>query len=168
MRGYRLMLLALLMIGTVAEPSRRKSLRLYVFRLRHARHSGHIALRIQEEELAIEDVRAVLFGSASRAQLMWDSGPVPDSNFKPGGGPATMRYATSTKPLTARLAEIGAGLVDITHFRLSFSLGPRRHGNLRDRCAQSRTRDDVRRSAIAAHGACKFQRAQKQQNRIDQ
>ena len=50
---------------------------------------------------------------------MWDTGPVPDSSFKPGGGPAMLRYATSTKPLTTRLAEVGYAPADITYLALS-------------------------------------------------
>ncbi|MBV9747063.1 MAG: MBL fold metallo-hydrolase, partial [Acidobacteriia bacterium] len=54
-----------------------------------------------------------------KGTLMWDTGAVPDSNFKPGGGPATMRYCTSWKPLTAQLAEIGYVPGDITYLALS-------------------------------------------------
>jgi glyoxylase-like metal-dependent hydrolase (beta-lactamase superfamily II) len=50
---------------------------------------------------------------------MWDAGPVPDSNFKPGAATGTMRYATSTKPLAARLAEIGYAPGDINYLALS-------------------------------------------------
>ena len=51
--------------------------------------------------------------------LIWDVGAVHESSFKPGGGPATMRYASSLKPLTIQLAEIGYVPADITY--MSFS-----------------------------------------------
>jgi N-acyl homoserine lactone hydrolase len=54
-----------------------------------------------------------------RGTLIWDAGAVPDSAFKPGGGPATLRYATSVKPLSAQLAEIGYAPADITYLALS-------------------------------------------------
>jgi glyoxylase-like metal-dependent hydrolase (beta-lactamase superfamily II) len=44
-----------------------------------------------------------------------DTGAVPDSSFKPGGGPATLRYATAPRPLTAQLAEIGYAPAEITY-----------------------------------------------------
>src|SRR6202167_6323612 len=97
-----------------------KSLRLYVF------DSGTLAIpdtspyRLKKEDLASSNMSAPCFLVAHpKGTLMWDTGPVPDSNFKPGGGPATMRYATTTKPLTARLAEIGYAPADIKYLALS-------------------------------------------------
>jgi glyoxylase-like metal-dependent hydrolase (beta-lactamase superfamily II) len=49
---------------------------------------------------------------------MWDVGAVPDSAFK-GSGPGTLRYATSTKTLTAQLAEIGYAPSDINYLAIS-------------------------------------------------
>ncbi len=54
-----------------------------------------------------------------KGTMIWDTGAVPDSSFKPGGGPAMLRYATSTKPLTARLAEVGYVPADIKYLALS-------------------------------------------------
>ena len=51
--------------------------------------------------------------------MIWDAGAVPDSAFKPGGGPATLRYATSQKALGAQLAEIGYSPADITYLTFS-------------------------------------------------
>src|SRR5262249_6542660 len=50
---------------------------------------------------------------------MWDTGAVPDSAFKPGGGPGTLRYASAPKPLAAELAEIGYRPSDITYLAVS-------------------------------------------------
>ena len=50
---------------------------------------------------------------------MWDVGAVPDTAFRPGGGPATLRAATSTKTLQSQMAEIGYAPGDITHLAFS-------------------------------------------------
>src|SRR5262245_44200592 len=42
-----------------------------------------------------------------KGTLMWDTGAIPDSDFKSDGSPATVRYATSKKPLNKQLAEAG-------------------------------------------------------------
>ena len=52
-------------------------------------------------------------------RVIWDAGAVPDSAFKPGGASATLRYATSVRPLTAQLAEIGYVPADITYLAFS-------------------------------------------------
>jgi glyoxylase-like metal-dependent hydrolase (beta-lactamase superfamily II) len=57
------------------------------------------------------DVGAVLSGGASQGTLMWDTGPV--------SGIGTLRYATSTKPLQAQLAEVGYLPGDIRYLALS-------------------------------------------------
>jgi N-acyl homoserine lactone hydrolase len=54
-----------------------------------------------------------------RGTLMWDTGAVPDSAFKPGGGPGTLRYATATRTLASQLSEIGYQPSDITYLALS-------------------------------------------------
>jgi len=50
---------------------------------------------------------------------MWDVGAVPDSAFKAGGGPPTLRAGTSTKTLQSQMAEIGYAPGDITHLAFS-------------------------------------------------
>ncbi len=117
-------ILAILAVAgsTFAQPKAQppKSVRLYVI------DCGTLAIpdispyQLKKEELATTLMSAPCFLVAHpKGTLMWDAGPVPDSNFKPGGGPGTMRYATSTKPLTARLAEIGYAPADITYLSLS-------------------------------------------------
>jgi N-acyl homoserine lactone hydrolase len=54
-----------------------------------------------------------------KGTVAWDVGAVPDSAFKPGGGPATLRYATAPKPFAAQLAEVGYAPADITFLALS-------------------------------------------------
>jgi len=120
MRVYRSMLSALLLIGTALGAQPPKSLRLYVFDCATLDIPDTSPYGFKKEELASAKMSAPCFLIAHpKGTLMWDTGPVPDSNFKPGGGPATMRYATATKPLTARLAEIGYAPSDITYLALS-------------------------------------------------
>src|SRR5580704_2623176 len=83
-----------------------KSVRVYVIDCGTLDIPDTSPYRFRKEELAMPMMSAPCFLVAHpKGTLMWDTGPVPDGNFKPGGGPGTMRYATSTKPLTARLAE---------------------------------------------------------------
>jgi N-acyl homoserine lactone hydrolase len=96
-----------------------KSVRLYVIDCGTLDIPDTSPYRFKKEELAMAMMSAPCFLVAHpKGTLMWDTGPVPDSNFKPGGT-GTMRYATSTKPLAARLAEIGYAPVDITYLALS-------------------------------------------------
>lgn len=120
MRHYKMMLLALLMIWAAWGAQPPKSVRLYVFDCATLDIPDTSPYGFKKEELASAKMSAPCFLVAHpKGTLMWDTGPVPDSNFKPGGGPATMRYATATKPLTARLAEIGYAPSDITYLALS-------------------------------------------------
>ncbi len=124
------MLFALLFIATSTlatsapaqqgKPKPPKSVRLYVIDCGTLDNPDTSAYRFKKEELAQYKMSAPCFLVVHpKGTLMWDTGPVPDSNFKPGGGPATMRYATSTEPLTARLAEIGYAPSDITYLAFS-------------------------------------------------
>ncbi len=123
----RVLALTLLAIPAVAQPPKGqpkahppKSLRLYVIDCGTLDIPDTSPYRFKKEELASPMMSAPCFLVVHpKGTLMWDTGPVPDSNFKPGGGPAMMRYATSTKPLTARLAEIGYAPADIKYLALS-------------------------------------------------
>jgi len=97
-----------------------KSVRLYVIDCGTLDIPDTSPYRFKKEELAMPMMSAPCFLVAHpKGTLMWDTGPVPDSNFKPGAATATMRYATSTKPLAARLADIGYAPADITYLALS-------------------------------------------------
>jgi N-acyl homoserine lactone hydrolase len=97
-----------------------KSLRLYVFDCGHLNIPDTSPYQLKKEELASSVMSAPCFLVAHpKGTLMWDTGPVPDSNFKPGGGPATLRYAVTTKPLTEQLQSVGYTPGDITYLALS-------------------------------------------------
>jgi N-acyl homoserine lactone hydrolase len=124
------MLFALLFVATSTlaisasaqqrKPKPPKSVRLYVIDCGTLDNPDTSAYRFKKEELAQYKMSAPCFLVVHpKGTLMWDTGPVPDNNFKPGGGPATMRYATSTEPLTSRLAEIGYAPSDITYLAFS-------------------------------------------------
>jgi glyoxylase-like metal-dependent hydrolase (beta-lactamase superfamily II) len=97
-----------------------KSVRLYVFDCGTLDIPDPSPYQLKKEELATKDMSAPCFLVAHpQGTLMWDAGPVPDSAFKPGGGPGTMRYATAKKTLTSQLAEIGYSPSDITYLSIS-------------------------------------------------
>ncbi len=97
-----------------------KSLRLYVFDGGTLDIPDTTPYGFKKEELANYKMSVASFLVVHpKGTLMWDTGAVPDSSFPPGGGPGTLRYAKSTKTLTAQLAEIGYKPSDITYLALS-------------------------------------------------
>src|SRR5690242_19122501 len=97
-----------------------KILRLYVFDCGSLNIPDTSPYQLKKEELAESRMSVACFLVAHpKGTMIWDTGAVPDSSFKPGGGPATLRYATSVKPLTARLAEAGYAPADSQYLALS-------------------------------------------------
>src|SRR5215472_12324281 len=93
-----------------------KELRLYVIDCGMLDIPDTAAYQLKPEELATKNMSVACFLIAHpKGTLMWDVGAVPDRNFKPGGGPGTLRYATSQRPLEARLSDIGYKPADITY-----------------------------------------------------
>jgi len=117
--------LAILAVAPFAAAQQRKALppksvRLYVFDCGSLNIPDTSPYQLKPEELATTYMSVACFLVAHpKGTMIWDAGAVPDSAFKPGGGPATLRYATSAKPLTAQLAEIGYAPADITYLALS-------------------------------------------------
>jgi N-acyl homoserine lactone hydrolase len=97
-----------------------KSLRLYVFDGGSLNIPDTSPYRLKKEDLATTYMSVACFLVVHpKGTLMWDAGAVPDSAFRPGGGPGTIRYATAMKPLGAQLAEVGYAPADITYLALS-------------------------------------------------
>ena len=97
-----------------------KSVRLYVFDCGSLKIPDTSPYQLKPEELGTTNMSVACFLVAHpKGTMIWDAGAVPDSSFSPGGGPATLRYATATKPLKAQLAEIGYAPADITYLSLS-------------------------------------------------
>ena len=97
-----------------------KSVRLYVFDCGSLNIPDTSPYQLKKEELATTYMAVPCFLVAHpKGTMMWDVGAVPDSDFKAGGAPATLRYATSVRPLKVRLAEIGYVPADITYLAFS-------------------------------------------------
>jgi len=117
--------LAIFTAAPLAIPQQRKaqppkSVRLYVFDCGSLNIPDITPYQLKKEELATTLMSVPCFLVAHpKGTLVWDTGAVPDSAFKPGGGPGTLRYATAPKPLTAQLAEIGYAPADITYLAFS-------------------------------------------------
>src|SRR5579871_652707 len=108
---YRKLLLLALALAICAPA---QSLRLYVIDCGFLDIPDTANYGLKPEELATKNMSVACFLIAHpKGTLMWDTGAVPDGNFKPGGGPGTMRYATSMQPLAARLKETGYRPADI-------------------------------------------------------
>jgi N-acyl homoserine lactone hydrolase len=115
-----LLLTSLFTSLAVAAPPPPKSVRLYVIDCGILDIPDTSPYQLKKEELKEYRMSAPCFLIAHpKGTLMWDTGPVPDGNFKPGASTATMRYATSTKPLAGRLADIGYAPGDITYLAFS-------------------------------------------------
>ena len=97
-----------------------KSLRLYVFDCGSLKIPDISPYQLKREEIATDMMSVPCFLVAHpKGTMMWDTGAVPDGSFKPAGGPATLRYATSTKSLASQLTEIGYTTSDITYLVFS-------------------------------------------------
>jgi len=97
-----------------------KSLRLYVFDCGSLDIPDTSPYQLKKEELATTMMSVPCFLVAHpKGTMMWDTGAIPDSSFKPDGTHPPLRYAKSAKPLTAQLAEVGYAPPDITYLALS-------------------------------------------------
>lgn len=97
-----------------------KTLRLYVFNCGSLNIPDTSPYQLKKEDLTTTYMSVPCFLVAHpRGTLMWDTGAVPDTAFKPGASTAMLRYATAVKPLAAQLAEIGYAPSDITYLALS-------------------------------------------------
>jgi N-acyl homoserine lactone hydrolase len=113
--------------GHNAQPPR--SVRLYVFDCGtlHIADTGRFALK--KEEVATSEMSVACFLVAHpKGTLIWDTGAVPDTVWKPTGTPVTQhivlpdsqeRDVTMVKSLKMQLAEAGYSPVDITYLALS-------------------------------------------------
>lgn len=127
-RGFRVLYVLLLVILAIAPSAMAqqrkaqppKSVRLYVFDCGSLNIADTSVYQLQKEELATNYMSVPCFLIAHpKGTMIWDAGAVPDTAFQPGGGPATLRSATSSKTLTAQLAEIGYVPSDITYLAFS-------------------------------------------------
>ena len=121
-RALPLLILAIAFSAIAQQPKAQppKSLRLYVFDCGSLDIPDPSPYRLKKEDLVTKNMSVPCFLVAHpKGTMVWDVGAVPDSSFKPGSTSATLRYATSTKPLQAQLAAIGYTPADITYLALS-------------------------------------------------
>jgi glyoxylase-like metal-dependent hydrolase (beta-lactamase superfamily II) len=105
-----------MLIAAVPPP---KSVRLYVFDCGSLNIPDTSPYQLKKEQLTTSVMSVACFLVVHpRGTMIWDTGAVPDSSFKPGV-PGTLRYATSTRTLTSQLSEAGYAPGEITYLTLS-------------------------------------------------
>jgi N-acyl homoserine lactone hydrolase len=103
-----------------AAPPRPASVHLYVFDCGTLKVEDPARFNFKKEELALLDLAVPCFLVVHpRGTVMWDTGVVPDSGFRPGAAVATKEYATATRTLGSQLAAIGYSPGDIQYLALS-------------------------------------------------
>src|SRR6266699_2801471 len=96
-----------------------KSVRLYILDCGKITGVGETAFGFQPGQLATTEMFTPCYLIAHpRGTLMWDTGEIPDRDFK-APGPATQGPFTVTKPLLPQLAAIGYTPANITYLALS-------------------------------------------------
>jgi glyoxylase-like metal-dependent hydrolase (beta-lactamase superfamily II) len=93
---------------------------LYVFNCGTIHVSSADNYSLKKEEVAQLDLSVPCFLVAHpKGTMIWDTGIIPDTQFKPGGGTIAAGVATSSTPLLAQLAAAGYAPGDITYLALS-------------------------------------------------
>jgi glyoxylase-like metal-dependent hydrolase (beta-lactamase superfamily II) len=112
--------LSMVVTGAQQKPAAVTAPRLYVF------EAGGIAgldpklFNFKREELKeVDFVNIAYLIVHPKGTLMFDTGGIPDSAFKPGGGPVTEGVMSATKPLKPQLAAAGFKPSDIDYLVLS-------------------------------------------------
>jgi N-acyl homoserine lactone hydrolase len=101
-------------------PQPPKSVRIYVFDCGTLKGLNPDIFHFKKEELAEVNFVAISYLIVHpKGTLLWDTGTVPDSAFKPDGSPVTQGIMTATKPLLPQLAAVGYTPANITYLGLS-------------------------------------------------
>ena len=101
------------------RPQAPKSVRLYILDCGKITGVGETAFGFQPGQLATTEMFTPCYLIAHpRGTLMWDTGEIPDRDFK-APGPATQGPFTVSKPLLPQLAAIGYTPANITYLALS-------------------------------------------------
>jgi N-acyl homoserine lactone hydrolase len=97
-----------------------KSLRLYIFDCGTIHTTNADTYSLKKEEVGSTEMAIpCILVAHPKGTLMWDNGDIPDSAFKPGGGPAAAGVVTQARPLLPQLAEVGYTPADITYLAMS-------------------------------------------------
>jgi N-acyl homoserine lactone hydrolase len=101
-----------------------KSPRLYVFNCGVLHFDNADGYSLKKEEVAATDMSVPCFLVAHpKGTMIWDTGIIPDTSFKPGVGLVEQGIATSSTPLLPQLAAVGYVPADITYLALSHNHG---------------------------------------------
>jgi len=112
--------LVMLMTPAAQTPPRVTALRLYVFENGFIRGLDTKLFNLPREEVKEPDfVNSSYLIVHPRGTLQFDSGGIPDGQFKADGAPVTEGVMSATKPLLPQLAAAGYKPGDITYFALS-------------------------------------------------
>jgi N-acyl homoserine lactone hydrolase len=96
------------------------SLRLYVIDCGTLTVTDPSRFDFKKDELKTLDLSVGCYLIAHpKGVLIWDTGAVPDANFKNDGKPATKFYGTATKSLTSQMAAAGYKPGDVNYLVLS-------------------------------------------------
>jgi N-acyl homoserine lactone hydrolase len=102
------------------HPKAPQSLRLYIFDCGTIHTNNVDAYSLKKEEVGSTEMSIpCILIAHPKGTLMWDNGDIPDSAFKPGGGPVQAGVVTQAKPLLPQLAEVGYTPADITYLAMS-------------------------------------------------
>src|SRR5215510_7740018 len=123
LRSFLLVAAALTAVSATAQQKTRpeppKSVRLYILDCGKITGVGETAFGFQPGQLATTEMFTPCYLVVHpRGTLMWDTGEIPDRDFK-APGPTTAGPFSITKPLLPQLAAIGYAPADITYLALS-------------------------------------------------
>src|SRR5215510_2785405 len=125
--SIRRMILALAAVATLSivteaqqKPAAVTAPRIYVFEEGSIKGLDPKLFNFKREELKeVDFVNIAYLIVHPKGTLMFDTGGIPDSAFKPGGGPVTEGIMSATKPLKPQLAAAGYKPSDINYLVLS-------------------------------------------------
>src|ERR1700686_1967277 len=101
-------------------PKPPKSVRLYVFDNGMIQGFDPAAFHLKKEEIATADMVVCSYLIVHpKGAMMWDTGAIPDAEFKDGAGPVTQGRFSASKSLKSQLAAVGYAPKDIAYFGLS-------------------------------------------------
>jgi N-acyl homoserine lactone hydrolase len=104
----------------MAQPKAPDSLRLYLFECGRINATSAENYSLKKEEVALLPISVPCYLVVHpKGTLMWDTGIIPDSQFKPGRGEVSTGISSSPMPLLPQLAAAGYKPSDITYLALS-------------------------------------------------
>jgi N-acyl homoserine lactone hydrolase len=102
------------------HPKAVKSVRLYIFDCGVIHTTTVDAYSLKNDEVGSTEMAIpCLMVVHPKGVLMWDNGDIPDSAFKPGGGPASAGVVTQDKPLLPQMAAVGYTPADVKYLAMS-------------------------------------------------